>query len=288
MSNETPVTLTDCIEWLLSCQFESAHKINLKNKDAQAYISAILSHLRASAAKLPEGFVDISEHIAEMCKDPEYAARHLAARERLRAAPGEAKCENDELRKQVAALSKIDEQGMGHDDALSAIAGHVHEIKVLCDAFGYDPSQWLQDEAANGIDCAPSPEQQDKALEWTIHSKYALVAPEQQGAEQYPLNYMQTALAEGSESGMCWISAQVCESVIESLRTAPAPALGLTQDEREAIEAARDSLCNSMLWEMRAADNTFDQVTRNKHLLQAQTYTAAGVTLRSLLERGGV
>jgi hypothetical protein len=64
-----------------------------------------------------------------------------------------AKCETcDELRKQIAALSKIDERGMGHDDAMSSIASHVHEIQVLCDAFGYDPSQWLQDEVAN--DCA--------------------------------------------------------------------------------------------------------------------------------------
>jgi hypothetical protein len=62
-------------------------------------------------------------------------------------------CETcDELRKQIAALSKIDEKGMGHDDAISSIASHVHEIQVLCDAFGYDPSQWLQDEVAN--DCA--------------------------------------------------------------------------------------------------------------------------------------
>jgi hypothetical protein len=60
-----------------------------------------------------------------------------------------------ELRKQIAALSKIDERGMGHDDAMSSIASHVHEIQVLCDAFGYDPSQWLQDEVAN--DCAAPP-----------------------------------------------------------------------------------------------------------------------------------
>jgi hypothetical protein len=191
------------------------------------------------------------------------------------AAPGEAKCENDELRKQVAALSKIDEQGMGHDDALSAIAGHVHEIKVLCDAFGYDPSQWLQDEAANGIDCAPSPEQQDKALEWTIHSKYALVAPEQQGAEQYPLNYMQTALAEGSESGMCWISAQVCESVIESLRTAPAPALGLSE---------KRDLADCISWLAGQSDRANHHTPDiDRHFMKVTLWF-----LRSLLERGGV
>jgi hypothetical protein len=74
-------------------------------------------------------------------------------RERDCAAPTPAKCETcDELRKQIAALSKIDEKGIGHDDAVSSIASHVHEIQVLCDAFGYDPSQWLQDEVAN--DCA--------------------------------------------------------------------------------------------------------------------------------------
>lgn len=58
----------------------------------------------------------------------------------------------------VAALSKIDERGVGHDDALSLIAHHVHEIQVLCDAFGYDPFQWLQDEpdgAWQPIETAP-------------------------------------------------------------------------------------------------------------------------------------
>ncbi len=63
-----------------------------------------------------------------------------AARERVK-----------ELEKQVAALSKIDEQGSGHDDAMALIAHHFHEIQVLCDAFGYDPSEWLQDEVANEL-----------------------------------------------------------------------------------------------------------------------------------------
>jgi len=53
------------------------------------------------------------------------------------------------LAKQVAALSAIDEQGIGHDDAVALIAHHVHRIQVLCDAFGYDPSEWLHDEVAN-------------------------------------------------------------------------------------------------------------------------------------------
>ncbi len=56
--------------------------------------------------------------------------------------------QNAELQKQLAALSKIDEQGIGHDDAMALIAHHVHEIQVLCDAFGYDPTEWLNDEAA--------------------------------------------------------------------------------------------------------------------------------------------
>lgn len=63
------------------------------------------------------------------------------------------------LRKQVAALSRIDEQGMGHDDAMSRIAHHVHEIQVLCDAFGYDPSEWLQDEVANECELIPPPKE---------------------------------------------------------------------------------------------------------------------------------
>jgi hypothetical protein len=65
------------------------------------------------------------------------------------------KAENEKLRAQVSALSKIDERGMGHDDAMSAIAHHVHEIQVLCDAFGYDPCEWLQDHVANELEEKP-------------------------------------------------------------------------------------------------------------------------------------
>jgi hypothetical protein len=59
--------------------------------------------------------------------------------------------ERDALKARVEALSQIDEKGMGHDDAISAITAHVHEIQVLCDVFGYDPSEWLQDEIAKEI-----------------------------------------------------------------------------------------------------------------------------------------
>jgi hypothetical protein len=38
-------------------------------------------------AELPPGFVDIDDYIREMCKDPDYAARHLAARDKLRTRP---------------------------------------------------------------------------------------------------------------------------------------------------------------------------------------------------------
>lgn len=54
----------------------------------------------------------------------------------------------EQARKQIAALSKIDESGIGHDDAQSLVAHHVHEIQVLCDAFGYDPCEWLQEDVA--------------------------------------------------------------------------------------------------------------------------------------------
>ena len=68
----------------------------------------------------------------------------------------ELRCALEAAKKQIAALSKIDEQGIGHDDATALIAHHVHEIQVLCDAFGYDPSEWLQDEAANDAALARS------------------------------------------------------------------------------------------------------------------------------------
>ncbi len=36
MTEITEERLMGLRDWLLSCQFESAHRINLKNKDAQA------------------------------------------------------------------------------------------------------------------------------------------------------------------------------------------------------------------------------------------------------------
>jgi hypothetical protein len=246
MSNETPVTLTDCIEWLLSCQFESAHKINLKNKDAQAYISAILSHLRASAAKLPEGFVDISEHIAEMCKDPEYAARHLAARERLRAAPGEAKCKNDEC-----------EDGQVPDPE-------------AC----WKPCP----------DCAPSPEQatvtvtvtdQDGNAEqhvWPVTAEQS-----QQGAEQLPnaedcAKWCEHTIRFGTDhTAGAWLARSA--ALLRQLSvTAPAPAVGLTQDEREALTTG------AMIMEDIARHGTTHERAKGERMASA---------LRSLLERGG-
>lgn len=47
----------------------------------------------------------------------------------------------------------------GHDEAQARIARAVHEIQVLCDHFGYDPSLWLAnaichpDEAPEKWDC---------------------------------------------------------------------------------------------------------------------------------------
>jgi len=40
----------------------------------------------------------------------------------------------------------------GHDEAQQRIDRAVHEIRVLCDHFGYDPSQWLADNDASRPD----------------------------------------------------------------------------------------------------------------------------------------
>jgi hypothetical protein len=319
--NETPVT-QEMIAWMQErVDFAGAAELG---SDELVLRQAILSHLRASAAKgdvipaaLFDGYAvfqalsqqarsrtgtenvsDVLDAVVRLlraapgeakCRRADcengtiFAAGSIPALDRRipcpDCAPGEAKCENDELRKQVAALSKIDEQGMGHDDALSAIAGHVHEIKVLCDAFGYDPSQWLQDEAANGIDCAPSPEQLREATDAT----QALPSPEQQGAEpavseQMLVSYLQDAIRSDEES-VCWLPTIAAKALLDRLRAAPSWSWPRSDVQIADIQEAINH--HDSMAEMQRKYGKGAEIALGKHLRIASTLR----TLRSLLER---
>jgi hypothetical protein len=146
------------------------------------------------------------------------------------AAPTPAKCKTcDELRKQIAALSKIDEKGIGHDDAVSSIASHVHEIQVLCDAFGYDPSQWLQDEVAN--DCA--------APQAAIESAARGVVP----LKRYRVSYKHGVISDdGSHYSSDTSKPLYMADEVDRL-------LAAEREERERITRDRDAK-TSRMWEL--------------------------------------
>jgi hypothetical protein len=230
MSNETPVTLAECVDWLELIGTTYFESVDTSNPNFHKYRRAILSHLRASAAKGDDAGHQLVAQLEALAARTEAAAKIVRE---LRAAPGEAKC------------------GMGHEDALSAITKHVHEIQVLCDAFGYDPSQWLQDEVANELDCAPSPEQQDAYLD----------CPKCGDLEQH--------------QSQC-------------LRTAPAPALGLSDD---VINLAIRALHRDINFAMEMAKHWYQKglfsslEKGNAARDHAKKCEAACTSLRSLLER---
>lgn len=37
-----------------------------------------------------------------------------------------------------------------HDEAQQSIARMVRQIQIICDQYGYDPTEWLNDETAQG------------------------------------------------------------------------------------------------------------------------------------------
>jgi hypothetical protein len=98
MSNETPVTLEQCIAWL--CQ--ALQKLPPMDRhynlgETAPIINAILSHLRASAAKgWPEDALILRHSLDHNNGTATHVMieRELVARlmNMLRAAPGEAKC----------------------------------------------------------------------------------------------------------------------------------------------------------------------------------------------------
>jgi len=38
-----------------------------------------------------------------------------------------------------------------HDEAKAAITSMVRQIQIICDEYGYDPAEWLNDETAQGV-----------------------------------------------------------------------------------------------------------------------------------------
>jgi hypothetical protein len=44
------------------------------------------------------------------------------------------------------AWRKLDAMPKGHDAAIARIERHVRSIEMICDEFGYDPTQWLAEQ----------------------------------------------------------------------------------------------------------------------------------------------
>ena len=38
-----------------------------------------------------------------------------------------------------------------HDEAKAAVASMVRQIQIICDEYGYDAAEWLNDETAQGV-----------------------------------------------------------------------------------------------------------------------------------------
>jgi hypothetical protein len=268
MSNETPVTLEQCIAWL--CQ--ALQKLPPMDRhynlgETAPIINAILSHLRASAAKgWPEDALILRHSLDHNNGTATHVMieRELVARlmNMLRATPGEAKCSNEEC-----------EEGQVPDE-------------TAC----WKPCP----------DCAPSPEQKGAddyrscpgCRDLEQHQSQCLV--EQQGAEQ-PL-YNSVPLPQGVQrvhdvridqilcgyedfdpADMFEIRSLAYEVRNFRLRTAPAPALGLSKDELDALG-----------WGIAACIDSQKRARANDKMGSVRLYERTEATLRSLLERGGV
>jgi hypothetical protein len=312
MSNETPVTqerLRDLIRW------HEAFPLNSNGADTMSALRELQS-LRASAAKAGEGVSDV--------RDIKIAVRdaHIASLERQLG-------ETDELRRQVAVLSKIDEDGPTGDyrDLLYSLlvrkgfaqheardishgksgCGGAQRIQRVIGTGGTDWDISVED-CPGCPDCAPSPEQQllnvPPAMQTPPAKEKARQllqqpSPEQQGAERgccvadctnvandgwYCLTHAEAraaelmsrakVTAEDEPDGCDCPHASAARSCgcgfCRALNcTPPAPALGFTADEREALELADVAL----KWHSPVFNHT-------KH-------DRAIAALRSMLERGG-
>lgn len=68
-------------------------------------------------------------------------------------------------RDESVSAAPQDEDVFGHKEAQAQIELCVREIQTLCDAFGYDPTEWLNDETAQGEAAAPQEGKAGGAME---------------------------------------------------------------------------------------------------------------------------
>jgi hypothetical protein len=165
-----------------------------------------------------------------------------------------------------------------------------------CDPAGAafrDPEQRRRiEEKLLGPDCAPSPEQQSKSVAKRIAAQKGEGYPfEQQGAEQHEdwrefHDFLQHRLiARNREYGESDQESKRLKEqlarVAAYLRTAPAPALGLTADEIEACRVGAAGLRGDMASMRRIIGDEAVHHHAYKQIADAES------TLRSMLERGG-
>jgi hypothetical protein len=306
MSNDTPVTLEQCIDWM-RCN----EPLQAMNPLGHAAWTAILSHLRASAAK---GDVGVSEAVALL--------QHFTVR------PSFHHDCDDYTRGYGDALAGVATQATPVLKALLARASTESaapgEVKCDCDAgcnkcdpagaTFRDPEQRRRiEEKLLGPDCAPSPEQKCASCGSNIPGgcpdcmDCSVASPEQQGAERgccvadctnvandgwYCLTHAEAraaelmsrakVTAEDEPDGCDCPHASAARSCgcgfCRALNcTATAPALGLSDKEQRAITTAIGSV-----------ESLGCSLDRQGVKDVAALYHEAEATLRSLLERGGV
>jgi hypothetical protein len=319
MSNETPVTLAECIE-----HWDNEIKSYGSFDDLRQVMVATLSHLRASAAKADVG---VMERLAAeaLARPPvgvtdaiESGARFIdecPLGETVSAAPGEAKCET------------------------CGGAGRV--MANLFDADRFDVRAPKCTETISCPDCAPSPElltfEFDRYRNGKLMAEGVVISkasneqeareialrlykgsrndmgelrlrepsPEQQGAEQMPklkryypqiegIDDVRAAMVWDDTQGL-WYSAGEADAHFARLlkripRTPPAPALGLSDDVINlAIRALQRDINFAMematYWYQKGLFSSVEKGNAaNDH---AKKCEAACASLRSMLERGG-
>jgi hypothetical protein len=294
MSNDTPVTLEQCIDWM-RCN----EPLQAMNPLGHAAWTAILSHLRASAAK---GDVGVSEAVALL--------QHFTVR------PSFHHDCDDYTRGYGDALAGVATQATPVLKALLARASTESaapgEVKCDCDAgcnkcdpagaTFRDPEQRRRiEEKLLGPDCAPSPEQQGAEshywnslrISWHIpasadsewvkfpadllsQSAHAAIVERlsEQGAEQIDYETAPCVRLCSRENLYAFL-AKYWPTELEQLRTPPAPALGLSEDERRALNIAIGTV-----------ESTGCAMDRDGCKQESVPYHEAGAYLRSLLERG--
>jgi hypothetical protein len=307
MSNETPVTLEQAIDWIDTV-------MNGKNwtERQRARFRGVLSHLRASAAKEDDAGHQLVAQLEALAARTEAAAKIVRE---LRAAPGEAKC--------------------------GTCGGDGRVMANLFDADRFDVRAPKCTETMPCPDCAPSPElltfEFDRYRNGKLMAEGVVISkasneqeareialrlykgsrndmgelrlrepsPEQQGAEQMPklkryypqiegIDDVRAAMVWDDTQGL-WYSAGEADAHFARLlkripRTAPAPALGLSDDVINlAIRALQRDINFAMematYWYQKGLFSSVEKGNAaNDH---AKKCEAACASLRSMLERGG-